>query len=758
MALSDPELEALAKILEEVNGRFGGLNSAIKLAAENQTRATKDAKQDAEVYKRLLRERKREEEDIIEAQKKGNLSYREAAIEIQKLNEKIRAVVPEDYKGTFENVVKQEGTLTNLRMRNVNAIKAANFATDLFSKGLTHSFKLMGMLGPTVDPLSAALDTATSTVGLVGSALKFLGDHATETGLAVAALGPEASLAVYGLSRFAGAAGQGLQFFANNVMPVFNTYVKSLSSGFKDAASAGGLFAGGLTELQNTAFAAGVNTETFGKIIKEQSANLQLFGGDVVTGARRVAQVTQQLAKNLGPNYQNLFVQMGYSVEEIPGIIAQVGADVSRTLGSVSNSDVAKAVQDYARNLRVLSDLTGQNAKTLQEKAETEFRDLRYKQYLSDIEQRYGASYRKQLELQAASLDPASLIQFKEQVATGGDLFSQTAGVISGLAPATNALATRFRQVADSGKLQITTSRDLQFQYSKQIASQLQNNREAALAGLATGENTESLKLMGESFDTFVSLANQTIKEYESKRAESIAALETNDKKTQTLAEAEIKGLEAKKRAEEAATIALNHYLEGINKVNDLNIALISSTGRLIKFIDDHIPGGGLPQAEVEAENDRFMARIRDSHERQLQQTANINATTAAGLVGTPTTNLNTNQNGPRRIDLPNIGELPTDIQLVPKPFDLGGISSGPRSGYLAKLHGTEAVLPENLTQMLIDSAKSAQTLKEQLPSVVNSRNMSEELLSDINSKFDSMIDILTSISGHTENTAMRVA
>ena len=59
---------------------------------------------------------------------------------------------------------------------------------------------------------------------------------------------------------------------------------------------------------------------------------------------------------------------------------------------------------------------------------------------------------------------------------------------------------------------------------------------------------------------------------------------------------------------------------------------------------------------------------------------------------------------------------------------------------------------------MLVDAAKSAQTVKEQLPSTINARSASEDLLAEISTKFDNMIEILNGINGHTEMTAARVA
>lgn len=768
MAISDAELEGYLNTLGEAATKYANLNTSIENLRQRIIENSKDQKDNNDAYKRTMRLRKQEQEDIIKAHRAGNLTAQETQAQLKRLNDSIREVVPEDLKKQFERTVELEDKLNNLRIKGSAALKAANFATDIFGKGLAHSFKLIGGLSPSVDPLSGALDSATESVKLVGSAFKFLGDHAGSAALAAAVLGPEASIAAGGLALFSGVVGDAVTFLGNNIMPVFNTYVKSLSSGFKDAASAGGLFVGGLTELQNTAIEAGVNTETFGKLLREQSENLQLFGGDVVEGGRRVAAVTKQLQKNLGPDYQNYFVKMGYSVQEIPNIIAEVGASVSRTIGGATNEQVARAVQDYAKNLRVLSDLTGQNAKTLQEKAQNEFKDLRYKQYLSDIEQRYGATYRKNLELAASALDPATLNQYKEMIATGGDLFTRTAGVISGQVPAANEAAKALYNLGESGQATGTAFRDTQFAYSKAIAAQIGNTRELALSALATGDNAESVKLLGESFDTYFSLANTTAAEYEKKKAEILAAMETNDEKTQKLAETEIQGMKLKIEAEKAATSALGDYLKGITAINELNIKLIESTGALVKFITDNLPSSSattraardqqalqsnISQQEQDQEMNRFRSRLgimqtTPSTINQITTPITVGGRTYASPVGTGVNNMTDAEAAEAARNDPRFGGGQAE----------GGILSGPRNGYLAKLHGTEAVLPENLTALLTDAANSAQTVKEQLPAANVRPNRSEDLLSMLNDKFDDMISLLDDISSHTERTSVRVA
>jgi len=771
---SDIDWSQYQEAILEVTSRYGGLQQATKSLAARMTLDTKDIKDNNEAYKRVMRERKREEEAIIKAQREGNLTYKEAQTSLQKLNDEIRAAVPEELKKTFEDTIAYDGIKNDLTMRYSGLLKGLSLTTQALSTTFAHSFKLMGSLSPSVDPLGGALDAATESVKLLGSALKLIGNNATSAALGAAVFGPEASLAAGGLAMLSGVLGDAVTFLGNNVMPVFNTYVKSLSSGFKDAATAGGLFVGGLTELQSTALDAGVNTETFGKLLKEQSSNLLLFGGDVVEGGRRVAAVTRQLQRNLGPDYQSYFVKMGYSVQEIPGIIAQVGADVSRTMGGATNEQVARAVQDYAKNLRVIADLTGQDAKTLQEKAANEFKDLRYRQFLSDLQEKFGPLYRKQFEMQAAALPEAELKLLKEKIAGQGNIYSQAGGIIASQIPAFDASTSAAYNLAVSGQMTSTSLLDLSQANSQAAAAQMQSVKDFAAAGIITGQFTESLTAIQNSYDRVIANANQTAEEYEKKRDTLLKATETNDRNTQKLADAEIKGMELKIAAEQEATVALGNYLAGITKINELNIMLIRSTGALVEFINNRLPGGGLTvsqtdQAESDAENARLQRRLNSQTTANLtQQISGALSDSQRNIVQSGGANVPdpvrdrlgflrysaSRGDEESRAELLMLGE---DINRISE-HALGGIAMGPKTGYLAKLHGTEAVLPEDLTNMLLESAKSNEVIRNQLPQAINAPNKSEELLSMLNSKFDDMIGILDDISNHTERTSVRVA
>jgi len=96
-----------------------------------------------------------------------------------------------------------------------------------------------------------------------------------------------------------------------------------------------------------------------------------------------------------------------------------------------------------------------------------------------------------------------------------------------------------------------------------------------------------------------------------------------------------------------------------------------------------------------------------------------------------------------------------------------GGISSGPSSGYLAKLHGTEAVLPPDLTDMLMSSAtvsspsqivEAYNNLRSTTNDHLNATQDTNDLMSSLIVKMDQLIDATKDVVGNTQRTAARVA
>ena len=772
--LSDKELQDYSDALAEVTKRFGVYGLALD-SLNSKTKAGVDYQKFKNDYDRnyltLLKQRAEQEKEILREQQAGKIGAGEAREAIKNLNSSLKSVLPPELQGQFDNYLVGIGGATERSI----ALSDALYKLRVPLKMLDGAFKLTtGLIGSyqsSTSSLQFALDLATTSASTFASALKFLGDHKTELTAFALLAGPEAAAAMGFLTSGAGLAGEALGFIATNIMPVMNKQVMLVSTAFKDAASVGGLMVGGFTELKDTAHAAGVDMSTFSKMIKDNSEDLATFGGDVVNGAKRIAAVSTELAKPnvMGANFRQRFVELGYSVEEIPGIIAKVGADVSKTVGGASNTQVAQAVAEYAKNLRVISDLTGQNAKTLQDKADNDFKELRYQQYLNDLEVKFGADYRKNVELQFAALPEATKATVKDIMATGS-IFSEGATQLTNLAPEIGNTAFALTDLVGSGKALGTSITELSASSAKVVQNQLLNAKDQATAGVATGALAEGLKLASDSLKAYSGLAQLTQKQIAD--AKKPTEEKSTDQKLKDLAQAEIDGMIAKIGIENAAVDALGPYVTTVNTLNSRTIALIGSFSTLVDLITkgkpkDQQPAGGIIGNITNVENDaEIQRRISQLNSQQqsslltkLQQENNARSTNQFLQPVVPSTPIGQPEFGTREYyELHSGGE-----------YAVGGIASGPTTGYPVTLHGTEAVLPPDLTAMLIDASQTRQSENSRIAELLTANSnfgeqaqkttqASDDLMTTLISKVDDLISATKSVANYTEMTAHRIA
>ena len=771
--ISDKELQDFSDALAKVTARFGVYGIALD-SLKAKTEAGIDYQKFKNDYDKnyisLLKQRSEQEKEILREQKEGKIGADETRAAIKDLNTSLRNALPPELQKNFDGYVLATSGATERSI----ALSDALYKLRVPLKMLDGAFKLTtGLIGSyqnSTSSLQFALDLATTSASTFASALKFLGDHKTELTAFSLVAGPEAAAAMGFLTTGAGLAGEALGFIATNIMPVMNKQVMLVSTAFKDAASVGGLMVGGFTELKDTAHAAGVDMSTFSKMIKDNSEDLATFGGDVVNGAKRIAAVSTELAKPnvMGANFRQRFVELGYSVEEIPGIIAKVGADVSKTVGGATNTQVAQAVADYAKNLRVISDLTGQNAKTLQDKADNDFKELRYQQYLNDLEVKFGADYRKNVELQFAALPEATKATVKDIMATGS-IFSEGATQLTNLAPEIGNTAFALTDLVGSGKALGTSITELSASTAKTVQQQLLNARDQATAGVAAGSLPEGLKLASDSIKSFSGLAQLTQEQI--KNAQKASEDKTTDQKLKDLAKIEIDGMTAKIGLENAAVAALGPYIDTVNRLNSQTVALIGSFSTLVDLITkykpkDQQPAGGIVGNITSVENDaEIQRRISQLNSQQqsslltkLQQENNARSTNQFLQPVVPSAPIGQPEFGSREYyELHSGGE-----------YAVGGIASGPTTGYPVTLHGTEAVLPPELTSMLIDAAQSRQSETTKMSEIMARVGLAEqtqkftpnsdELMNTLISKVDDLISATKSVANYTEMTAHRIA
>jgi hypothetical protein len=778
MALSDPEFEKLAEILEKVNARFGGLESAIKLSMESNNLATRNQKTSQENYKRLMREREKSEREIIESQRKGNLTAREAQVELNKLNAKIRDAVPAEFKESFENFVYNQEIANKLQLFGNSLLvkynKQLEIGTQILGSLGGAAVKIFNayrggqtdieMAGTTFAAASGAFLGTTSAVGKGSAGLMAVSPLLIETGIgAAAAAGLGIGLQLLG--NFVDGASNKINELAQKAIPILTSEVNKLYTSFNAISSTGAIFADGIKGMNQAALNARLSLPEFSDVLRESSGNLAQLGISTTEAAKRMGGVGLALRAN-GTDKQ--LAALGYTAKEQASLIAETMAQMRQSGGAltVSNEEVAQQTAKYAENLRIVSAITGEDAKKKEQQVRDQSNEVAFQQKLAGLD----ATQRQNVIAAMENMSDAQRKAFMETVVFGQAITPASAYMVNniqGFGDSVNRAAQEF----EAGTLDGASMRRTNAEFGEAIKADILASRDLARAGFAG--------IGGIVADLNKSLKDELI-ERNRVTADAIAAAEENVRKnvneTEDLTKSMVKAAYAGRDMANAIQKAIldKRVLETFaTTIADTTSAIVDVIHRFTRQANGV---GVVTQADqqlADQENRRLRARlgaagaIRSAEITETQQAndglllqyldAAGTRLAAQGLIpGNQAGNMDAIRAYLRdHRDDPEYSRIPESLR---SGLAIGGIVSGSRSGYLAKLHGTEAVLPENLTNMLLETARQNQTLSENLPQAINRPNKSEELLSMLNSKFDDMLDVMSDISNYTERTSVRIA
>jgi hypothetical protein len=157
-------------------------------------------------------------------------------------------------------------------------------------------------------------------------------------------------------------------------------FEKTVAS-MKAMTGAGASFAGGMTELRQVANESGVGLTVFTKVVQNSQNYLHTFGitatestALVSLGMKTLANTTRTV-NGVQMKARDQLLNLGYSYEEQGEIMAQYMVSqkqAGKNLKDMTPKELTDGVLQYAKNLKVISDITGQDAKKLMEKAQAE--------------------------------------------------------------------------------------------------------------------------------------------------------------------------------------------------------------------------------------------------------------------------------------------------------------------------------------------------------------------------------------------------
>lgn len=325
--------------------------------------------------------------------------------------------VPSDFAAggqiTVDNAA-QEDTLQQLlaEFRKTKALEVKN--TDKLSKGMGEAEQSTSRMRKAVDVLAEDTLASSKKATQLAVSLAILKGNMRDFGRDLVAT--STNIASNMLSKFEDIAKSPIQFAANLVetgidaieafagglleaIPVIGGFARAFTKGVADASkflndvfsqqlqkSVDGIqsftregisFAMGLTEMRIVANQAGIGLDQFTQVVKNARQDLRLLGVSGGEAASRLSAGLSGLATTIGVSGNSLRMElfkMGLGFEEQGEVMASYMAN-QKALGrleTMTNQQLAEGTREYAKNLKVLSDLTGEDARKLMERARAE--------------------------------------------------------------------------------------------------------------------------------------------------------------------------------------------------------------------------------------------------------------------------------------------------------------------------------------------------------------------------------------------------
>lgn len=528
-----------------------------------------------------------------------------------------------------------------------SSVKA--FTTDLAANTTRIATSLVKMHDSiAADPISAGASLINVGIDATSRAAKATSGALLDLGSEIPVVGG----LFKGLKGAAEGAIEALTAAGKIVNDVLAKELTKTAAAMKDFAAMGASFAGGLTELRTISGQSGLNLQAFTNVVKSSRESILGMGLTVGEAAQRIGnsmQTASVMTGRSGKTLRDEMLSMGYSYEEQGVVMSQYMANMraSGQLEKLTKEEIAAGTRKYAADLKVLADITGEDAKKKMEEARKESMRASIMANMSDDE-------RKKFMQAYASVPKEMQQSVLEYFASGGTAITNAGGA---LMRATNKEFDKTLEAMYSGvKNQNVTASQLQDQTLNNVRAigeeQRRLNRENGAAA-AADQAVILGKVSGAAAD-YANMANaasaRMYGDADKSREATEGMADTQDEATQGFAKATDAAMKFSVAVENIATKALPKYADIL--------------GSALQGMIDAFRKVGIDIPKTEAE-------IAEEKKKATEKAAKVSA--AQDRVATDSMVL-------EGFELPQYSD--------------GGIAQGPDSGHLAVLHGKEAVIP----------------------------------------------------------------
>jgi hypothetical protein len=389
-------------------------------------------------------------------------------------------------------------------------------------------------------------------------------------------------------------------------------------------------------------------------------------------------------------------MKLGFGFEEQAGLIADVMASMRRSgvLGTATNAQIAEATEKYATNLRIIADITGQDAKQALAQAEKKNQQYAVDAKLRKVAQETGQKdIKAQFDAFIATIEAVA----PDQADAYRQMFVTSNRGIAGVTTNLTANMTGYTQTMDKTIQQMYTGA---FSAGKALESQ---------SGFAQ-KFSNNIDEIGEA----VGIAGQMIGGQSAEYARGYTELQSLMIKLQD-PKAAIAAAEERKKVEDSATTDLINAEKNAQELRIKQEAIFTrQLGEFSKVVATILEN-------LEKTVEKYMGQFK---EKSITDALMHIGTSMLEGVGTGATAAAAYSwmGGPSAPAVATgltiggtvLGAGKGIYDVYKGEYADGGIASGPTSGYSATLHGTEAVvpLPDNRSIPVTISGESADSKK----------------------------------------------
>jgi len=595
--------------------------------------------------------------------------------------------------------------LKNVTATTMNfGVKMFGVAMQMVSAGIAFE---RGLLSGS-DGISVATDAMVASLKAAGDTAKASGDALGSIGTILMLLpGPLGLLgrAIGAVIAFAaplmGAAAQKAAELAAEGAKILGDELIKTRKTFEQITGAGVVFAGGMGEMRRSANNAGLKVQDFADLIKENTANLSSMGMSMSDAAKRIGGVSKVLRSGeLGDQLQKL----GYSFKEQAALASDVAVSLQAAgqLRGKSDAEVARLTNQYGKDLKVIQEMTGEDAKKKMEQARKEAlaADIRTQLLKKDPT---GESLRR-FEKVFATVPDELKTGFLQSVASGGKAITDVAtNVAMANQPAIGAYLKASTDLVNNAAVTAEESTDLAVNNLKIAGKAVKDSsagfEQVAFAARMTGDSmlTAATGIVSKMTEAGIRMENASV-EAERKRVDSAAT--TNEALTNSVVNLDKKMYELSVQLEGRVTSALGTFADQLNAtsttfaraIDAINAALTKAGVEPVtqgKKLGGQVEAVGADVAKVGK-----MATIGGGIIAGLGFLASLTGIGAAAGIPMMAAGTSLMTGGAATFATGKGIETGGKVMQGKPAFNEGGIARGPKTGFDARLHGTEAVVP----------------------------------------------------------------